>query len=59
MSLRAVQMSKDRAEGVRRQLVKTHPVDAKRLEVIGRGWDEPVGDSERNRRVEAQWFLIE
>ena len=35
-------------------------VDPKRIEVVGRGWEEPAGtDSAANRRVEVQWFTIE
>jgi NitT/TauT family transport system substrate-binding protein len=31
-----------------------------RLDVVGRGWDEPVSkNSDENRRVEVQWFLVE
>jgi NitT/TauT family transport system substrate-binding protein len=60
MALKAVQLSKRRAEEVKNQLVKRHPVDVNRLEVVGRGWEEPVGtNSQENRRVEVQWFLIE
>ena len=33
---------------------------AKRIEIVGRGWEEPAAtDSEQNRRVEVQWFTIE
>jgi len=35
-------------------------VDAQRIEVVGRGWEEPVSsNSDENRRVEVQWFTIE
>jgi NitT/TauT family transport system substrate-binding protein len=35
-------------------------IDASRVEVVGRGWEEPAGpDSESNRRVEVQWFTLE
>ena len=35
-------------------------IDAKRLEIVGRGWEEPAGkDSAMNRRVEVQWFTLE
>ncbi len=60
MALRAIQLSKDRAEEVKRHLAGEFGVDADRLEVIGRGWEEPLGkDSEQNRRVEVQWFTLE
>jgi flagellar motor protein MotB len=59
-TLRADQLSKERADEVRKQLLARHKVDAKRIEAEGRGWHEPVGaDKEKNRRVEVQWFLIE
>ena len=35
-------------------------IDPKRIETVGRGWEEPAGgDAEKNRRVEAQWFTLE
>jgi NitT/TauT family transport system substrate-binding protein len=60
MALKAVELSKNRAAEIRRVLNERLKVDAKRLEVVGRGWDEPAGtDSEQNRRVEVQWFTVE
>ena len=60
MGMKAVQLSKDRAEGVRDQLVKNNGVDASRIEVVGCGWREPQGtDMDKNRRVEVQWFTLE
>ena len=61
MALKAMQLSKDRAETVKRHLTEKFPALMEdRLEVIGRGWEEPSGpDSELNRRVEVQWFTIE
>ncbi len=60
MALKAVQLSKDRANEVKKVLVDQHQVDAARLEVAGRGWDEPLSrNSEENRRVEVQWFIVE
>ncbi len=39
---------------------ETDSVDAQRIDVVGRGWEEPVGaNSDENRRVEVQWFTIE
>lgn len=60
MSLKAVQLSKDRANEIRRLLIERYKVDPARLEVVGRGWDEPLGkDAAQNRRVEVQWFTVE
>jgi NitT/TauT family transport system substrate-binding protein len=60
MALKAVELSKNRAAEIRRVLNERLKVDVKRLEVVGRGWDEPAGtDSEQNRRVEVQWFTVE
>ncbi|WP_454828019.1 hypothetical protein [Pseudoxanthomonas wuyuanensis] len=34
--------------------------EADRIELVGRGWEEPAGtDSKLNRRVEVQWFTLE
>lgn len=61
MALKAMELSKERAESVRAALLKKHPnIDQKRVEVVGRGWEEPAGpDSDQNRRVEVQWFTLE
>ncbi len=60
MALKAVELSKNRAAEIRRVLTERLRVDPKRLEVVGRGWEEPAGtDSEQNRRVEVQWFTVE
>ncbi|MEO8198893.1 MAG: phosphate ABC transporter substrate-binding/OmpA family protein [Gemmatimonadota bacterium] len=60
MALKAVELSKNRASEIRRVLSEKLSVDSKRLEVVGRGWDEPIGtDSDQNRRVEVQWFTVE
>ena len=59
-ALRAMELSKNRAGEIRRLLMERYSVDPKRLDVVGRGWEEPAGaDSDRNRRVEVQWFTIE
>ena len=59
-ALRAIELSKNRANEIRRLLIERYQVDAKRLDVVGRGWEEPSGtDSVQNRRVEIQWFTIE
>ena len=60
MALKAMELSKNRANEIRRLLLEKHAVDAARLSVVGRGWEEPAGtDSEQNRRVEVQWFTVE
>jgi NitT/TauT family transport system substrate-binding protein len=59
-ALRAMALSKDRAAEIRKLLVEKHGVDAKRIDTVGRGWEEPAGpNSDMNRRVEVQWFTIE
>jgi NitT/TauT family transport system substrate-binding protein len=60
MALKAVEFSRQRANEIRRLLIEKHSIDAKRLDSVGRGWEEPIGsDQEQNRRVEAQWFTLE
>jgi NitT/TauT family transport system substrate-binding protein len=61
MALKAMELSKQRAEAVRAALLKKFPnIDPKRVEIVGRGWEEPSSqDSNLNRRVEAQWFTLE
>ena len=61
MALKAMELSKERADAVRAALLKKHPeIDAKRIEIVGRGWEEPAGtDGNLNRRVEVQWFTLE
>lgn len=60
MSMKAVQLSKERCESVAAALVKSHKVDPSRIESVGMGWREPLGtDMELNRRVEVQWFTVE
>ena len=59
-ALRAMELSKQRAQEIKRILVEKYQVDAKRLDIVGRGWEEPAGsDAAANRRVEVQWFTIE
>lgn len=65
-ALEAVELSKKRANEVRRILVEREKIAPERLESLGRGWDEPVNKDakdekamEQNRRVEAQWFTLE
>jgi NitT/TauT family transport system substrate-binding protein len=61
MALKAMELSKERADAVRAALLQRHAdIDPKRIEIVGRGWEEPGGsDSNLNRRVEVQWFTLE
>lgn len=60
MALKAMELSKQRAESVRVELARRYQLPDARIEVIGRGWEEPAGaDAEKNRRVEVQWFTVE
>lgn len=70
-SLRATQLSQERADEIKRLLVERQGVDPKRVDTQGLGWREPVENmpatteeeifrrSEANRRVEVQWFTLE
>jgi NitT/TauT family transport system substrate-binding protein len=59
-ALRAMELSKNRAAEIRKLLVEKYNVDGKRIDIVGRGWEEPAGpNSDLNRRVEVQWFTIE
>jgi len=59
-ALRAIALSRDRAAEIKRLLLEKYSVDNARVDVVGRGWEEPIGaESEQNRRVEVQWFTIE
>lgn len=59
-ALRAMELSKNRAGEIRKLLIDRYTIDPKRLDIVGRGWEEPAGpDSAQNRRVEVQWFTIE
>jgi NitT/TauT family transport system substrate-binding protein len=61
MALKAMELSRQRALAVSEALVERHKdLSPTRIEVVGRGWEEPAGaDSELNRRVEVQWFTLE
>jgi NitT/TauT family transport system substrate-binding protein len=60
MALRAMELSKNRATEIKRLLGEREHVDAGRVDILGRGWEEPAGtNSELNRRVEVQWFTVE
>lgn len=60
MALKAVELSRDRAAEIQKLMVQKHGISAKRIEIVGRGWDEPGGpDPDQNRRVEVQWFTLE
>ena len=61
MSLKALELSNQRAEEVKKRLIEKYPsITPDRLEIVGRGWEEPAGKKpELNRRVEVQWFTVE
>ena len=61
MALKAMELSRQRTQAVKDALLARHPgISEERIELVGRGWEEPVGqDSEQNRRVEVQWFTLE
>jgi NitT/TauT family transport system substrate-binding protein len=66
MSLKAMQLSQDRANEIKRLLIERQGVDEKRIDTRGLGWNEPFSNepnpdkrSELNRRVEVQWFTVE
>ncbi|HEX3134537.1 MAG TPA: phosphate ABC transporter substrate-binding/OmpA family protein, partial [Planctomycetota bacterium] len=51
MALKAVELSKARAASVRKALIERAKIDPKRIETVGRGWEEPSGgEAEKNRR---------
>ena len=59
-ALKAMELSRRRAAEIKRMLSERLKVDSQRIEVVGRGWEEPVSpNSDENRRVEVQWFTIE
>jgi NitT/TauT family transport system substrate-binding protein len=59
-ALKAMELSKQRAASVRQMLISKLTVDPQRIEVVGRGWEEPISaEPDENRRVEVQWFTIE
>jgi NitT/TauT family transport system substrate-binding protein len=59
-ALKAMELSKNRAAEIRRLLIERLNVDPKRIEIVGRGWEEPSGPNpDLNRRVEVQWFTLE
>ncbi len=61
MALKAMELSRQRAQAVSDALLQRYPaIDPKRIELVGRGWEEPASpDSDLNRRVEVQWFTLE
>ena len=59
-ALRAMELSKNRAAAIRQVLIDRYSIDPKRIDTVGRGWEEPAGpNSDLNRRVEVQWFTVE
>lgn len=60
MALEAMELSRKRADSVRVELARRYQLPTERIEIIGRGWEEPIGsDGDKNRRVEVQWFTVE
>ena len=57
-ALRAMELSKNRAAEIRKLLIERYNIDAKRIDIVGRGWEEP-GRIQIESRVEVQWFTIE
>ena len=59
-ALKAMELSKNRAAEIRKLLIERYTLDPKRLDIVGRGWEEPAGpNSDLNRRVEVLWFTVE
>jgi NitT/TauT family transport system substrate-binding protein len=59
-ALSAMDLSKRRAAEIKRLLIERYQIDTARIDIVGRGWEEPAGpNSDLNRRVEVQWFTIE
>ena len=59
-ALRAMELSKNRAGEIKKLLTERYNIDPKRIDIVGRGWEEPAGpNSDMNRRVEVQWFTVE
>ena len=59
-ALRAVSLSKERAAEIKRLLEQQKKIDPARIDIVGRGWEEPLGGNfDDDRRVEAQWFTLE
>ncbi|MGH9310950.1 MAG: phosphate ABC transporter substrate-binding/OmpA family protein, partial [Vicinamibacterales bacterium] len=59
-ALKAMELSKNRAAEIRKLLIERYNTDPKRLDIVGRGWEEPAGpNSDLNRRVEVHWFTLE
>jgi NitT/TauT family transport system substrate-binding protein len=59
MAMRAVDMSKQRASEIKKHLGEREKVDPARVDIVGRGWEEPLPSLDESRRVEAQWFTLE
>jgi NitT/TauT family transport system substrate-binding protein len=59
MAMRAMEFSKQRAAEIKKHLVEREKVDPTRIDIVGRGWLEPLASPDESRRVEAQWFTLE
>ena len=42
-ALRAMELSKNRAAEIRKLLIERYNIDPKRIDIVGRGWEEPAG----------------
>ena len=42
-ALKAMELSKNRAGEIRKLLIERFSLDPKRLDIVGRGWEEPAG----------------
>jgi NitT/TauT family transport system substrate-binding protein len=59
-ALKAMELSKQRAGSIRQMLVSRLSVAPQRIEVVGRGWEDPIAPpSDENRRVEVEWVTLE
>lgn len=57
--LAAINLSKNRARGVKEALVERYGIEPDRIETLGRGWGEPLGGPiDNDRRVQAQWVTV-
>ena len=60
MAMRSIELSKNRAAEIQKVLMEKYGITSGRIDILGRGWEEPVGpDPEKNRRVEVHWFTLE
>jgi NitT/TauT family transport system substrate-binding protein len=60
-AMKAIDLSKDRAEAVRTVLLREQKLEESRIDTEGRGWNQPLEGRphDENRRVEVQLFTLE